>query len=156
MPSFALGSSGYSAFPSIFLRRLSWARSWRALWLIGGTIFALRAIIGDQIYLEASKHPNPHTYEMASKAFPYERAILLGRAYYFLRLNAATPEGIREVREGIKKDPTAADLIVADMVYSYTLGKNDDAIRAFAKLEQISPKSWYVQDVKQRQADDLY
>ena len=156
MASFASELSACSAFPSMCRPRRLWSVAWRVCFVIAGMTFGLRAIIGDQIYLEGLKRPSPATFDRASVIFPYERAILMGRYYYWMRRNEATPDAINAIREGERKDPAAADLIVAEMQFSFLMGQNLDAYNAYLRLAKLAPKSWFVKDVEQREHDRIH
>ena len=152
MSSFASPSFQCSALFSASRLKDSFSALWRVIWLIAGMSFGLRAIVADQIYSNEWRQPitSPDRLELASRVFPYERAILNARAYAYLHANVASEEAIGAIREGQRRDPAAADLLVAEMQYSYMLGKNKDVITTFARLQKLAPRSWFVQDVKEK------
>jgi tetratricopeptide (TPR) repeat protein len=100
--------------------------------------FGLRAVIADQLYLWAWPS-HPERLELAARIFPYERAIAISPGYFYLLANKPSLKALHEVRKALEWDNGAADLIQAEMVYSFAMGKTDEAVAAFYRLKRIDP-----------------
>jgi len=148
MSSFALQSSGVSASRSIFRRALSLRRLLLGAWLVFSVTFGMRALVADQLYLRAWSESSSEKLELAIRIFPYERAIGTSLGYYYLLMNKPSLTALHEVRMALQYDPGAADLIKADMVYSFNLGKKEDAQLAFNRLKRITPNTTIVKELE--------
>jgi hypothetical protein len=138
MSCYVLASSDYSAFRSIFRRRLSLRRVVLGIWLVGSISFGLAGIIADQLYLYAWPS-HPERLELAVRIFPFERQISIGTGYFYVLGNQPSLKALHEVRKALEWDNGAADLIQAEMVYSFAMGKTDEAVAAFYRLKRIDP-----------------
>jgi len=79
--------------------------------------------------------------DLSAHLFPMNRYIALGPTYYFIVNRKATEQALSFVNRGLEYDPNAGDLIQAEMEFSFLLGKNDEAIRAYNRLSLIAPNS---------------
>jgi hypothetical protein len=97
--------------------------------------------------LQGKLQLNIHKLELAARLFPINRNIALGPAYYFLATNKATEQSLAYINYGLKYDSNNFDLIKTEMVYSFKLGKNDEALRAYARMALIAPNSAIVKQI---------
>ena len=121
--------------------QLLWPLLWRVTWLSIAWTVAILSIISDQIYLEASKHNDVEKFKVAASLFRLDRNIVTGPAYFYFIQRKATAEALYNINQGLNFDPNAADLLQAKIAFSYSLGKTDDTIRAYARLAMIAPNA---------------
>lgn len=95
-------------------------------------------------------HKDVNKFKIAASLFQLDRNIALGPAYFYLLNHKATEEALYFINKGITYDPNAADLLAAKMQYSFTLGKNDDVVRAFNRLALIAPNSSIVKELSKK------
>ncbi len=152
MSFFALSLSDYLASRSTFLRRLSWGRAALVIWSVASVTFGLSAIVADQLYLEAWRNPpfSPEKLELAAKVFPFDRNIATSPGYYYLLMNKASLISLHAIREALGYDPAAADLIQAEMIFAFQIGKNGQAIDAFNRLKRISLNAKIIKEIEEK------
>ena len=109
------------------------------------------ATISDQFYLRGSLHKNVEEFKIASLLFRLDRNIALGPPYYYLIEGKPTEEALYYMNMGIAYDPNAVDLINAKMIFSFELGKNEDALKAFNRLALIVPNSSIVKRLSKKE-----
>ena len=150
MSLFALVLSDYSASRSISQRRHSWRHALWATWSAASILFGLMALIADQLYLEAWRKPpfSPTKLELAAKIFPCERAIITSSGYYYLLMNEGNLTALHEIKGALNRDPAAADLIKAEMIFSFDIGRNVEAVDAFNRLKRITPNAPIVKQIE--------
>ena len=150
MSFFALGLSDYSGSRFISRLRLSWRPVLQGLWSGASIAFGIMALTADQLYLEAWRRPpfSPSKLELAAAVFPFERMIATSSGYYYLLMNKANLTTLHEIKAALKYDPAAADLIKAEMIFSFDLGKNDEAVDAFNRLKRITPNAPIVKQIE--------
>ena len=128
---------------SLYISRLAplWQQSWRVIWLTLSMLIGILAITADQLYLIGWRQHDAFKIELAAQLFRFDRSIALGTSYLFLELNNPTEQALNYINRGLTYDPNAADLLQAQMQYSFKLGKKDEAVRAYARLALIAPNS---------------
>ncbi len=149
MSFFALELLDYLAFRFTSRRRLSLQRFALVTWSVGSVMFGLSAVVADQLYLSAWRPPfDPSKLELAARIFPFDRAIATSAGYYHLLMNQANLTSLSAIKDALKYDPGAADLIQAEMMFSFQLGKNKQAVDAFNRLKRISPNAKIIKEIE--------
>ncbi len=64
-------------------------------------------------------------------------------------MNQANLTALSAIKNALKYDPGAADLIQAEMMFSFQLGKNKQAVDAFNRLKRISPNAEVVKEIEE-------
>ncbi len=64
-------------------------------------------------------------------------------------MNKGNLTALAAIKDALKYDPAAADLIQAEMMVSFQLGKNEQAVDAFNRLKRISPNAEVVKEIEE-------
>ncbi len=86
-------------------------------------------------------HKDINRFKIAANIFKIDRNIALGPAYFYLIKGEVTEEALLNINNGLKYDPNAPDLLKASMLYSFRLGKQNEALDAFNKLASLVPNN---------------
>ena len=119
-----------------------WLHWWRVGWLAITLFIVAMGFIADQINLWGGHYNNSvRASEIAAKIFPFERDIALAPAYYYVVFpNVQNPVALQAIKDGIKFDPLAVDLIIGKMTYEIFLNNIKDAVETRKQLCKIIPK----------------
>ncbi len=71
------------------------------------------ASVADQFYLRGFRHGNLGDLVFAAHLFPYERQIVAGPAYHYMRRGIADYPALSALREVLTQDPGALDIELA-------------------------------------------
>lgn len=95
--------------------------------------------MADYLYLGGWQRHDVAGLQLAARLFPYERSIVTGPAYWYS--TNPSPDGLAAVVEALRHDPWSADLTEAEMRLSSAMKLNDQAVRAFYRLQRIAPRA---------------
>lgn len=99
--------------------------------------------MADQLYVGGWQRHDVSGLQLAARLFPYERSIVTGPAYWYI--TNPSSDGLAAVVEALRHDPWSADLTEAEMRLSFAMKLNDQAVRAFYRLQRIAPRANTIQ-----------
>lgn len=76
--------------------------------------------------------------------FPLNRSIAIGPAQYYVIQDKPSEKALSYLNVGLNYDPNAFDLLRAKFKYSYMMGKNEEALNIYQKLQKLAPDSQIV------------
>jgi hypothetical protein len=86
---------------------------------------------------------NIKTIKLAAKIFPFERSIALGPSYYYLlNPDIHNEEALKIIKNGIKIDPYAVDLLNVEVLYEANLKDLEAANKTLNRLCNITPSAY--------------
>lgn len=106
-------------------------------------------ILADQSYLKGLKENNVEYHHLAKTLFPFDRAILTGKADFFIKFQIINVSAYEAVIEALNYDPYSANLTFMHAQYAFIFNNKNEASLSYKRLKQIIPNSKSLKNIEQ-------